>query len=528
MNPPSPSRVRWTRACRTAAAALGATAIFLPVHAIVELLARHIHTVRSFPSDFVTGFQLFRLACALNALLVALLPRLLARAEFADRPSSPLTSRDRGAAAALYVLALLLAIPGLRESFQIDEWRTLEQYIRHGPLIILTRSIGDNHVLYSLLAWPFVKILGMTEVALRLPSLLLGPLAPALLYALLRRGHAPARAFIASLPLAVSPFLLAFSQEGRAYAALFPALLGMLLLQPEALAGSVRAWLGFIALGVAAVYLHLYASLAVAAIAGAAFLRPEAGTPGGRARNMTGVLLIASISLLLYSPILAKYFAYSTGVQARALPRGPFTLPLAEGFVLPLSGIWAIPFAVVFVMGARRSGRLSPDAVAFLATVLLQLAVIELSFSDRSTRLYTPAIVLAWPVIAEGLLRFPRSLYGALVLGAISLGADANYLRRGRFDYREAAHQIEQRRRPEDSVAVLFDSRPINVYLNQPVDVLSAKEFCARRPTWFTLIEGNRIPMPEVGELADRDYQEVFRLSCARGDLVGYRRKDAR
>jgi len=515
-------RVR--QGCWAGAALLAAIALFLPVHPIVEGLGRHFRTVHDFQRDFVVGLQILRAACALNGAILAVLPFLLSGVRFTPSPTRSWTTRDLRPAAALYGIALLLALPGLRESFQVDEWRCLLEYIRHGPLVIVTRSIGDNHHLYSLLAWPFVKLFGPAEWALRLPAIVLGPLGPALLYALLRRDHNPGKAFLAALPLAASPFLVACSHEGRAYAVLFPALLGLCLLQRNALTGSLRAWIGFIALGIAAVYLHLFASMAVAGLAAAAFLRPEGRTRDGRVRNIAAFLLIAGVSLLLYAPVLAKFFEYSEVIHALSRDRGTLSV-ITEGFVLPLSPFWAIPFALTFVAGAVSLRRPTPEAAACLAAATLQIAVAELSASDQAARLYAPALVLAWPVIGAALVRLPRGTLLVAGLMLLTLAADVSYFRQGRRKYREAVAELGRLRRPGESLALFFDCRPMNAYLKEPAEVIPAGVLASQPPDWFMIVDENQIRAPQASAILDRDYEAAFRLPSARGTVLGYRRK---
>jgi hypothetical protein len=511
-------------ACWAGAALLAAVALFLPVHAIVEGLARHFRTVHDFQRDFIVGLQILRAACAVNAALLAFLPLLLAGVRFTPSPPGSWTPRDLRPAGALYGIALLLALPGLRESFQVDEWRCLLEYIRHGPLVIVTRSIGDNHHLYSLLAWPFVKLFGPGEASVRLPAILLGPLGPTLLYALLRRDHAPGKAFLAALPLAASPFLAASSHEGRAYAVLFPAILGLCLLQRNALAGSLRAWIGFIALGIAAVYLHLFASMAIVGVAAAAFLRPEGRTRDGRARNLAAFLLIAGVSLLLYAPVIAKFFEYSERVHAGGRYRGELSA-ISDGFVLPLSPFWAIPFALTFIGGAFSSKRPTPELVACLVAATLQIVVAEVSAADRAARLYAPALILAWPVIAAALVRLPRGMWLAAGLTVLTLAADVSYLRHGRRKYREAAEELDRRRKPGESLALFFDCRPMNAYLKESADVIPAGVLATSPPDWFMIVDENQTRAPEAATILDRDYEAAFRVPSARGAVLGYRRK---
>jgi hypothetical protein len=228
---------------------------------------------------------------------------------------------------------------------------------------------------------------------------------------------------------------------------------------------------------------------------------------------------------LLYSPILASFFEYSARVHEHPSYRGDLATLFGEAAVLPLSPLWALPFGLALAAGVFSSRRPTPEAVAWILTSALQIVVGELARSDWSARLYGPALVLAWPVLAGALARFDVGRLVAVGLLAISLTADVGYLRLGRRDFRGAAAELSRRRRPGESLAILFDCRPMNSYLKEPAEVLRPEEIVARAPDWFTLVDQNLIRVPEVAALADRDYRVEFRLPSARGEIRGYRKK---
>ena len=85
----------------------------------------------------------------------------------------------------------------------------------HGSLLpVNLESFGDfKPALSSYLLVPVVKVLGLTEFAVRLPSALFGVLAVFLVYVLARltTDHEPL-AYVAGLLLAISPWHLHFSR----------------------------------------------------------------------------------------------------------------------------------------------------------------------------------------------------------------------------------------------------------------------------------------------------------------------------
>lgn len=523
-HPDSPGR--WPMIRGAAAAALLAVAILLPVEGVVDALAPRFNTVAGFKTDFIRGLRVLRIALAVNGLALVLLPKALKRMTFVPDAPLPWDRRDAGPAAALYLATALLAAAGLRESFQNDEWRCLDQYIRHGPLVIMSRTIADNHVLYSLLAWPFVAVLGTTEIAVRLPSFLLSPLGPPLLYLLLRREYPRHPSILAALPLAASPFFLSWVDDGRAYGILFPVILGLFLLQPGALEGSRRTWGLYIALGVAAVYLHIYASMAVVGLSAAGLLLPGGRSPSGRVRNLSALVLIGAISFLLYAPILPQYLDYSSKVRGDAM-RGGVPSVFGEAFVLPLAPVWAVLFIGAAVPGFVQGRRPSPEGLAAVVTGTLQVALTELAASDHNARLYIPSLVFAWICLARTVAKAPPLQSGILAaaLLAVTAAADVRYFRIGKRDFRGGYEEISRRRKPGETFAVIFDCRPMTAYAREPLPVLYPESLILRSPDWFTVIDLNLAVIPELEAHVRKNYEEVFRLPSVRGDLLGFRKK---
>lgn len=242
--------------CGVAAILMLMVAAVLPVESLLDFLSGRYNTVRNFRGDYSRGLMVFRIVLTLNALLVASLPWVLARCRVPKFDSTGEVSSGDFLPLLLVMAAAALSLPWLGSSFQIDEWRTLNQYIRHGPLVILTRSpIPDNHVLYSLLAWPFVALLGPSEVALRIPSWVLASLAPAILYGIVKPITGRIRAVLLSLLLSASPFMIWFATEGRSYAPVVTVTLALFALQRRALL-DIRMgwWIVYVAMGVCAVY----------------------------------------------------------------------------------------------------------------------------------------------------------------------------------------------------------------------------------------------------------------------------------
>jgi hypothetical protein len=509
---------------------LGLAAV-LPAHALVGALSSRFNTVAAFPQDFVAGLQTLRVALAVNGLLALAAPWLLARCALSPGTPAPLPRRTWAAAATLYAVSLALSIPFLGESFQDDEWRCLEQYVRHGPLVILTRSTeGDNHPLYSLLAWPFVALFGMGEIPVRAPSFLLSPLAAPGLFLILLRDHRPRDAWLGALPLAAAPFLLQYAAEGRAYGPLVPAILILALLHRPMLEGRRAAWFAYVSAGVAVVFLHLYGAAAVMALGTAPLIRRSGRDGALPFRSLAATAAIGTLSFLLYAPVLPQVFIYTATIDRPFAAAGEAPWSLVGNLFVPATAPFlALPFlgALAGFASTRRGPR--DLGAAFLVCTALLALLVPASRSLLSHRFFTPAFALAWVPIGAGLAAtLGRPIRGGALCAAVLLATGVSgwsTMRLGRRDYRAAAREVRNRMGPGESLAVRFDGRPMTPYFPPGLVVADDREIESRRPDWHVAVDSNLDVSPRFKAWLEGEYTEAFRLPSIRGALVGYRRR---
>jgi mannosyltransferase len=129
--------------------------------------------------------------------------------------------------ATLTAIGAAVRFTGLGQSFWIDEVITVR--LVSGPLVDMLRSLPDAEStppLYYVLAWIWARVAGADEVGLRSLSALFGTLTIPVCYAAARTLLSHRVGVIVAALAAVSPLLVWYSQEARAYG-LF-ALLGAL------------------------------------------------------------------------------------------------------------------------------------------------------------------------------------------------------------------------------------------------------------------------------------------------------------
>lgn len=140
--------------------------------------------------------------------------------------TSPLIRRPQLWLLGILIAGTLLRLYGLdRQSLWVDEVSSLRnaRVFGEGGLQALAR-IDQVAPLHSILLWISTSIGGGTAVAVRLPSLLAGILTIGLTYVVAQRMfRSPAVALISAALVAISPFAIWYSQEGRMYALLLAA-----------------------------------------------------------------------------------------------------------------------------------------------------------------------------------------------------------------------------------------------------------------------------------------------------------------
>jgi 4-amino-4-deoxy-L-arabinose transferase-like glycosyltransferase len=173
----------------------------------------------------------------------------------------------------LLLAALWLRVSGLaRQPLSGDEaysailsgWTWLDQ-LRH------MRVVEPNPPFYTFGLRAWLALAGESEFSLRFYSLWPGVLAVALIYALARRVLDAPSASVAAALMAVNPFAVWHAQDARMYAWLLASSTASTVAAVSLMApidrprSARRAWLGYVASTLVAVYTHYFAYLVLAA-----------------------------------------------------------------------------------------------------------------------------------------------------------------------------------------------------------------------------------------------------------------------
>jgi mannosyltransferase len=142
-----------------------------------------------------------------------------------SRMSPPLPSAARKSAwslAALGLIALIGAALRLwqtRESLWLDELHTAWCALGSLAEVAPRAAIGNQSPLFFWFEWLLVRLLGPSELTLRLPSVLAGSLLPVVIYGLCRRwGQSSGISLLAAALIVIDPLSIFFATEARPYA----------------------------------------------------------------------------------------------------------------------------------------------------------------------------------------------------------------------------------------------------------------------------------------------------------------------
>jgi len=123
-------------------------------------------------------------------------------------------------AAALVVslAAAVLRIWPIRESLWIDELHTAWCAVGALDEVASRAAIGNQSPLYFWFQWLLVRVLGPSELALRLPSLIAGSLLPLAVFFVGRRWLNAPVGFLAAALVGIDPLAILYASEARPYA----------------------------------------------------------------------------------------------------------------------------------------------------------------------------------------------------------------------------------------------------------------------------------------------------------------------
>ena len=340
------------------------------------------------------------------------------------------------------------------------------------------------HVLYDGLMRLWTPVVGESEWALRLPSVLGAATAAALIVVLARKlfdGWVP---LLSGVFLATSPFLVKWSQQARSYMLLVALSLGVMLLLLRALERGTRGAWALYGAGVAALVVgHAVAGLLVIPAHVVLILqRRERVLPHG--------LLAAVIACAVAVPWAATIAMRSTGAGVGMNWLTAPSVTTVMHAVLDVSGIGGLGLLLALaglVVLVRRGRR--PDLALWLGVWAFAPFVLALLpsafrpiFLDRFLILAAPAFAILAAVAIVGLGRRLGAVAAVAAVAATCIGLAAWYSEadhgnwRGE-DWRSAAATVLDRQGESDAILIApWAARPVARYYGAPVQGTSTAD----------------------------------------------------
>jgi len=399
----------------------------------------------------------------------------------------------------------------ITQSFWWDEiWSTLPYAKAHSVWHIFT-DLGyyfNNHLLNSLLVRYSIQLFGESELAARLPALILGLLAVPAVFQFGKRFLGGSGAGMAALLLACSPFHIDHSSEARGYSglALFSVLSSFYFLKGVQ-EDKARWWIVYTCFTVLGFCSHVFmVAVSLSQFFTALLLAgmitwfpPQVHISSRALRNAVVSLLCAGvITLLIYSPLLPAFLENLGKVRLVSVNRIPFVASLVTSFLFP--GITSLAGCIIYgvLLCLGMYAVLRKDALLFVYLLVLFVLPLSLYLLINPMFVFERYFIFLLPfallVLGRGIMAlagrlrppFRSSLVIALVAMLVYLQYPAitRMLNQDRQNYREAVRYVEEEMdsRAGDLVCSLgyagehfgYYTRKVSVYNPESMDELSA------------------------------------------------------
>ncbi len=370
------------------------------------------------------------------------------------------------------VAAVTLALGSFdltRRSYWIDE--AFNVLLVREPWSTYLRTIGarePSQGVYLLFLKPYTALVGRSELATRLPSVLAAAAAAALLVDLGRRLFGTRVAVVAGVLLAVDGRFVEWSQYARTYSlAVLAAVATTTLFVRACGSGTRRAFLVYGLAGAVSVYCHFYAGFVLVGHA-AAF---PAHRPRLPVRRLAEAWAVIAVGLVPF----AAYLVRGTRSPVEWIP--PLSLHEVGSAIWFAAGanvgllVAALAGVASLVAYARRPAFEGSLATAWAAAPIVcgvLVSVVKPALVPRFAIVASPAIALLAALALDRLARVSAALaaaLGATVL-VLALPALVHTYRQDPEDWRAAAQVARSAVRDGSTVAVLpdFGWRALAVY----------------------------------------------------------------
>jgi len=404
--------------------------------------------------------------------------------------------------AAIIAVGLFLRCFNINQSLWWDEiWSTIE-YARASSWWYTISQLGfyfNNHPLYSIVCRISIAVLGLSELSVRLPSLVMGVASLPVLYILARPLTGSVPALLGAFLLSISAFHIDHSSEARGYAGMMLfGLLATLFFFKALKNGTVRNWLVFILCTFLGFYFHVYmAQVPFVQVVCCLLLLVEQALRRDQIRFMydgalkhlvLALAVGALVTLAAYAPMLRFFIANAAKVSFFSVDRLPF---VAEMYETVLPGFSTLPgmllYSVLTLCGLLYLRRRSP--VLCMYTILIcnvpLLLYLQLNPMFIFKRYFLPSLPfilltlgcgMVWIAQACRLSGLSRNVFFATVLSVVIFlqwPAIQQITFENRQHYREAVAFVESRTQDTEPlvIAIGYAGQHFSYYAKVPIIV---------------------------------------------------------
>jgi len=399
------------------------------------------------------------------------------------------------------------------------------------PLVRRLAQTGYNGPLYILLMRGWLNLVGDGEFVLRYLSLCCGVLAVPLTYRVGRRLVGFSGAVMTALLVAISPYMIWYSQDAKMYAMVTALTLLSLMCLLEALAtGQLGWWAGLVLFASLSLYIHILSALMIPVYLAAFILaRPLPAREWRRGLVAFGLLTLPYLPLLIWQlPLVVD--SYDTGHPFYPIDRMVSLLFNLYARGVAMVGSWVVMAGFIFAMlgglflSARERCRSlgvnkrlpAPGAsrwrLFLLIWLLLPILLVYLIslraavFEPRYLIYITPAFYLLTGLGAVALSRqswVAAGLALATVLAFSLLGVWVQAKVPIKSDFRAAAGYITIHR--HNNIPIMFQMP----YVRHTFDYYFDSEYVALEGPWTNGGEGEADVEARMGRLLEA-YPEVW------------------
>jgi Predicted membrane protein len=331
-------------------------------------------------------------------------------------------------------------------------------------------------------------VFGNSEAILRFVPALLGVLSIPVFYLVGKEFLDRNTGIIAAAACAVSPFLIYYSQEARAYAVmLFFVAIAMLFFLKAMKSGSWIQWVLFGVFSALAFWTHFYAFVMIAALVLYALIvwAPKIRTELNNLKMLIAGVIVFVILTLPLILVTIGLFATRTASAPTYGIQGLTLIPETFSQISGFNELVMVLFLVLFAIGIVQAFLIDKNKGIFLLLLTILTFVISFILSFKMPMLPRYLIFLTL-VFFIGIAVSYRTLYSLwrnravvycfivlfCILGGASLAASGYYTGYSKEDWRGFSQALTERTSPGDLVVTVpaYMATPLDYYYSSSKD----------------------------------------------------------